>query len=145
MQTAFHKTIERAFREVAARYGFRVIPGGYDAAAFGNSLVVLESGDYSMRIVRDRGQVFVEIASPLDPGNWYGLGKVLAVVHGNTEDEVQYSGPINPDDAASVIERHHAHFVERLGPECYERTRVQLDQIGQSAKERLLGQSQPGR
>jgi len=144
MQNGFREDVERSFAELVARHGFRVLAGGYDAEDFGNALVVLESDDYSIRLVRDRSQVFVELASPIDPGNWHGLGRVLAAIHGKAEDEEPCSGPVNLGDAASAIKEHHASLVESLGLGRYERTRPELDRLGQLAKERLLSRFQSG-
>lgn len=144
MQSEFHKDVERSFGRLIGEHCFRVLAGGYEAEDFGNALVVLESDGYSIRLVRDRGQVFVELASPEDPGNWYGLGRVLVALRGKPEEEELWSGSVNLDDAASVIEKYHAGLSEILGSERYARTRVELDRLGQVAKEKLLSRLQPG-
>jgi hypothetical protein len=139
MQTQFQEDVESKFAKLVERRGFRTLAGGYDAESFGNALVVLESEDYSIRLVRDRGQVFVELASPVDPGNWHGLGRVLAALHGEPEEERVWSGSVNLADAVSVIDVNHESLAESLGPRRYERTRVELERLGRLAKERLLG------
>jgi hypothetical protein len=145
MQSVFHEDVERSFAKLVAECGFRVLVGGYEAEDFGNALVVLESDSYSIRLVRDRGQVFVELASSEDPGNWYGLGRVLVVLRGKPEEEETWSGSVNLDDASAVIEKYHAGLSEILGLGRYARTRAELDRLGEAAKERLLSRFQPDR
>jgi hypothetical protein len=138
MQSEFHGDVERSFAKLIAERGFRVLVGGYEREDFGNALVVLESDSYSIRLIRDRGQVFVELASPEEPGNWYGLGRVLAVLRGEPEEEETWSGSVNLDDAAAVLEKYHAGLSGILESGRYARTRAELDRLGQVAKERLL-------
>ncbi len=138
MQTQFQDDVKRSFAKLVERRGFRVLAGGFDERSFGNALVLLESDDYSIRLVRDRGQVFVELASPTDPGNWHGLGRVLAALQGEPEEDRAWSGSVNLADAASVIEANHEALAESLGSNRYDRTRIELERLGQLAKERLL-------
>lgn len=145
MPTQFQQDVESKFAKLVERRGFRILAGGYDAESFGNALVVLESDDYSIRLVRDRGQVFVELASPIDPGNWHGLGRVLAALHGGPEEDRAWSGTVNLSDVASLIEASHEALAEGLGPRRYERTRAELERLGRVAKERLLGRFHPSK
>jgi hypothetical protein len=43
--------------------GFTVVEERYDEAIFGNFVIVADHGETAVRVIRDRGQLFVEIAS----------------------------------------------------------------------------------
>lgn len=51
-------------RELRDRFGLEVVEERYDESNFGNANVVLVAGDFAMRIVRDRGQLFIDLANP---------------------------------------------------------------------------------
>lgn len=53
--------------------GFRMVEDRYDPKDFGNALVILESAELRIRIVRDRGQIFTDVASLLEPDRWLPL------------------------------------------------------------------------
>lgn len=50
-----------------------------DQASFGNALVVAASADFDLRIVRDRGQVALDV-SPSGQEEWHRLENVLAFI-----------------------------------------------------------------
>lgn len=145
MQSEFQDQVQRSFAKVVARRGFRVLAGGYETKDFGNALVVLEPDGYSLRLVRDRGQVFVEVASPEDPGNWFSLGRVLAAIHGKPDEEETWRGSIDLDEAASAVDEHHGELVEGLGPSRYAQTRLEPNRLGEIAKEKLLRRAERSR
>jgi len=61
--------------------GFRIISFSYDPAIFGDSMVVLRSDALCLRIIRERGRIFAEVAPLADPQNWWDLGMILEVLH----------------------------------------------------------------
>jgi hypothetical protein len=52
------------------RRGYEIGEDRYDEDVFGNALVVLERNDTLVRLVRDRGQWFVEVAGATE-GDWF--------------------------------------------------------------------------
>jgi hypothetical protein len=130
--------VQRSFGPHIKRHGFRQLRAATDPRDFGNAVVVLESEGYSIRIVRDRDQIFLELGSPLDTGQWYSLGRVLAAVRGDLEEEEALSGRMSLRCAASVIESAHAELTHGLGPLEFGNTKRRLDRLGAEAKHRLL-------
>jgi hypothetical protein len=60
--------------------GFRIVQDEYDANSFGNSVLTLESHELRLRFIRDRGQLFGEVASPSEPDNWWNLEDVWDIL-----------------------------------------------------------------
>ena len=138
MTNEFLEYVQRAFAKLAAERALRLHAAAYDAEAFGNAIVVLEGDDYSIRVVRDRSQVFVDLASPIDLENWHMLNRLLAVVHGDPQYEETWGGSLHLEDAAAVIDEHHDQLVARLGRKNYADTRRELERLGRLAAARLF-------
>jgi hypothetical protein len=52
-------------------YEFRITRATHDAECFGDSVVCLMSRFFALRLRRNRGQTFVDIASPAEPNVWW--------------------------------------------------------------------------
>lgn len=61
--------------------GMRVVGERQDQASFGNAVVELTCPDFDLRVIRDRGQVALDV-SPPGQEEWHSLGNVLAFVGG---------------------------------------------------------------
>lgn len=66
-------------------YGLRIVEDEFDPMSFGNSFVVLESPVLLIRFIRDRGQVFAEVASHSEPRNWFNLEHVCELSTGRID------------------------------------------------------------
>jgi hypothetical protein len=60
----------RAVTDALAERGYRPVNERYDAGSFGNLLMVLERDAALVRLVRDRGQWFIE-ATPRGADDWF--------------------------------------------------------------------------
>jgi hypothetical protein len=129
MRNELYDQVRRSFAAFAGAHGLRVQAEGYSEQDFGNSLVILEGEQYAIRVVRDRRQVFVDLASPADPGDWLGLGSVLAVLHGDPQYEQTWSGSLDLDAVASVLAEHHDRLVESLSRSQYAHTKRALEHL----------------
>ena len=69
--------IAPAIAEFVSQRGMRVVVERQDQASFGNAVVVATSPDFDLRIVRDRGQVALDIGAS-GRGEWHRLENVLA-------------------------------------------------------------------
>src|SRR4051794_35842130 len=72
-------TAYRGLADELAAHGFVVQVGDPDDSAFGNQVAVLTHDRIRVRLVRDRGEWFLEIAAPLTdewfaPVVWMALG-----------------------------------------------------------------------
>jgi hypothetical protein len=63
-------------------FGFLITEDRRLTESFGNSYVTLQSSTLWVRFVRDRGQVWAEVAAAAAPTNWYPLRFVLETIRG---------------------------------------------------------------
>jgi hypothetical protein len=61
-------------------YGFEIVAKDYRPESFGNSCVELRSADLSLRIVRERGQTYLEVAPKMAPDDWHDAETVLQLL-----------------------------------------------------------------
>jgi hypothetical protein len=106
--------------------GFRIASYSYDPASFGNSVAVLDSDAFRLRLTRDRGITVADVASLSDREEWLGFPYVWEMIFGETpEPTLEGYGPL--------IRQGFGAFTEALGPK-YSQTKELYDQ---RAKERL--------
>lgn len=97
---------------------FRVVDDEYRPESFGDSFVTLESPVLRIRFLRDRGQIFVELASPTAPEKWRDLTFVLRAIQGKVPQE-----SFALDEVANRLRNHFAELVEAMGPKLEETER----------------------
>lgn len=103
----------------------------YDASAFGNGVVVLRGLNLRVRFIRDRSQLFVEVACRRIPDEWHSLQRVLAAIGLPGPPE----GPLDLNIAADLLVRH-VQGIE--GEVCRQETQDRLGDLGAAAKRELL-------
>jgi hypothetical protein len=81
-----------------------LLPGSsqYQESEFGNAALLLVGRPFSLRFLRDRGEVFVDVGSESE---WHKLEYVLEFV-GGFAVEKQLGEPPNPVTMASLLELH---------------------------------------
>lgn len=139
-KASFRESVEKSFEQLIRTHGFRMLTAAYDRQDFGNTVVVLESESVLVRVVRDRGQVFVEIASVAEPGNWYPLDRVIEATAGSGV-EPPGGTPMALEVASSLIEENYSRLTAALDPHCYFETKRELERLGELAKQRFLSRS----
>jgi hypothetical protein len=107
--------------------GFQVQEDVSDLDHFGDSIIVLTSSHLRIRIVRDMGQVFADIASLLQPDVWWQLGDVLSVAIG----DLVHCLPTPPElaNVAKAILANHKAIEYAFSDNRYEVTRRGLETI----------------
>jgi hypothetical protein len=89
--------------------GFYVTFHDYSYKEMGGSVVELESDSLRLRFVRDRGPIYVEVASLSEPERWFELRALWAILTGQSADpELEGWG--------WFIRDHFAQLVEAFGP-----------------------------
>lgn len=66
---------------VLTDHGFRVIRDAEEPTRFDNAYVDLRRGGVLVRIVRERGQHFIEVTSKRDPSEWFDVNLVLRLLN----------------------------------------------------------------
>jgi hypothetical protein len=88
--------------------------------SFGNAVIILDSRQYCLRIMSDRGRVFLDVKEAGDePERWYSLGRILTL-EGLRPNEGPWQ---TPQAAVDALERHEA-VVIRVLAEPYDRSRI---------------------
>ena len=108
-----------------ADFGFRTIAESYDPSIFGDSMVMLQSTTLRLRIIRERGHLFAELAPIDDPESWWDLHLILEALHREAPQQQDLSG------VTALLRNNLAAITTALGPNLSE-TRREID--------RLLGQ-----
>lgn len=72
--------------KLAAEKGMRTVRESYDPSSFGNAVIELASGDFDLRVVRDRGQTAIEI-SPSGKADWHDVTNVLAFINADSSSD----------------------------------------------------------
>lgn len=131
----FLQIVSEAFSGLLTQGLLSVESSGYDARAFGNSVVVLGSQNFRVRVIQDRGEVFAETASRLHPESWFPLQRViraLGVIAPPPE------GLLTPRQAAAIVEQHFTELDGDFGRRFTDRTRTTLVELERFAMKRLI-------
>jgi hypothetical protein len=105
----------RGLLDELLRRGYAVVEERYDEDSFGNAVVVLERNGTRVRLVRDRGEWFVEVAGASE-GDWFAP----VVWHAFLESSMPPLGTTSFDGQARLlladlgrIEATNSDFSER--------------------------------
>lgn len=110
----------------------KVVEESYSPKEFGDSVVTLESQSLRIRFVRDRGQIFITVASPIDPNTWWNLEDICEfILHKKARPEFDLQS------VSSLLRNNCAALINSLGLNL-EETRPELTkQVEQKEREAL--------
>jgi|HubBroStandDraft_2_1064218.scaffolds.fasta_scaffold572181_1 hypothetical protein len=91
--------------------GLSIVGEDFQPKSFGNSFVTLEGASIRVRFVRDRGQVWVDVAPRNTRNKWWHLLFVLEAVRGQLP-EANYT----LKHATTLLYDNFGELVESLGP-----------------------------
>lgn len=106
--------------QLFTKTGLKIIESSYEANSFGNSLVMLKAPSFFLRIIRDRGQVFADIASSTPPVTYWRLEDVCALIEGKKVDT-----GLSLSTIILLLNQHLSALSNLMGPE-YEQTKLAL-------------------
>jgi len=127
----FPKAAVLAFQPLIASGQLALESAATDRAAFGNSIVLLRGKAIRVRLVRDRGQVFVEIACMHTPDQWDLLQQALTAI----DEQAPPDGPLSLECGAELLKRSIVRLERHL---CDESTSAKLAQMRAEAARRFL-------
>jgi hypothetical protein len=99
------------------------------------AVVTFEDSALRIRISRDRGDQFVELASRLEPENWYALDTVMRAVN---NAPLEISGP-GLSLCAAILEQNFAAIRDAFMPERWPATRGACEARHKAVHERFEG------
>jgi len=113
--------------------------------SFGDRLAVWKSPGLHLRIVRDRGQVFVDLASPLVPETWWHLDAVQEALKLSSPNEP--TGGDSLDQTAGLgefLDRHGEGIRDAFSAERISETRAALEAIRRRSADRFRQEGESG-
>lgn len=134
MSSSFSDSVRAGFGKLMSSYGFKIVEDQHDASNFGNAVVVLDSSDFRIRLVRDRGQIFGEVASYSEPDKWYGIDRLYEAI-GLQPIPKQ---PVTIEDLAGALEKDLVRVEHSLQPTRFPATKKELERLGELAKQAML-------
>ncbi|HEY9897855.1 MAG TPA: hypothetical protein V6D00_01625 [Pantanalinema sp.] len=87
------ESIAPEFLLIAKERNFSIKESSVDTKLFGNSLILLNSPEFNLRIIKDRGQIFVEIGK--SENEWHNLDYILEFVDSSYIPETDDSKNVN--------------------------------------------------
>lgn len=118
--------------------GFRKVEEMYDVESFGDSTVILESDKLQVRFIRDRGQVFADISSSLDPTSWWDLALVAELTGTTIESEKSTQSSCSLVQLVSFITRNYQTIVRLFTEDDFLRTRQELERLEKQRMGRMF-------
>ena len=77
MNQAFKNILTPEFVEFVNANDFTQVQASYYPEHFGNVILVFANSDFSIRVAKDRGEVFVDVGPPNNCSQWFRLETVL--------------------------------------------------------------------
>lgn len=114
--------------------GLRITRSDYDYKAMGSSFVELESDRLKIRFVRDRGAIYMEVATPGPQQRWFELGQLWVALKGDRPEPAL-------DGWAQFFREHRPEIEEFLGPKLAE-TEEAVDRIHRAIRAASRGYAQ---
>jgi len=82
------ESINPILTEIFSEDKFVFLSQTYDEAHFGNAIADYEHKNFRIRVIRDRGQLFIEIAPKDNSGAWYWLPRLFEYL--NLAEELEF-------------------------------------------------------
>lgn len=139
-ESDFLRAVREAFGGPIERGALRVVRSSYDARIFGNAVVELEGRHVRLRVVRDRGDTFAEVAPVRRSDGWAPLEQVVAEVCGVGDPTPRL---LAPSEMAQLLESSLGGLEARFGaprePGIGERIRVLIRRALERLRDDLGG------
>lgn len=111
-----------------------VLEARHSPQAFGDALVTVAGRNVLVRIVRDRGQVFGQVADRRIPARFYPLRRALRAVGSDLSRE-ELSASVR--DVAALITQHLRDLEDAFAAERAASTQKALAELGKEVSEEL--------
>ena len=136
---------DQAFQDVAlafiapfTSYGFRPAEQVSAPASFGDALARFEGPDFQLRVLRERGQLFVEVGVVNQTDDWFDLRKVLEFLGeaGSISLEPDEQGL---DLLRIKLEKEYQRIRELFAPDRFGLNRISLREFEKEYARRRFG------
>ena len=110
--------------------GFTMTYDSYEPKSFGDCLVILASERLRLRLVKDRGQILMDVATPAQPEAWHNLFFVLEALGR------EVTPAFDLGTVGSLLKGNYDEILVALGPKLTE-TERELARLTQERMARL--------
>lgn len=139
MSGTIYEEISPFFSDLLYEHGFRVIAETHEPQSFGDGLLILESKDFRLRFVRDRGQVFADVApSGQADDDWHQLQRVLEFLDGrDTKTDARRAAGL--DELSVRLKASYAKVQALFEKEAYPSERDALKSFEKEKSAQMFG------
>ena len=115
MADAFLTQVLAAFSFLEQARRFRLV-SAETSPSFGDALADFESPTLRVRVLRDRGQIFIDVAPAEDPATWFDLPLMLTFL-GETDAAAALlaGGQGDMREVAALLQAHYDDIERTLG------------------------------
>ncbi|MCX5781291.1 MAG: hypothetical protein NT145_01095 [Elusimicrobia bacterium] len=90
----FFEETREEFKWLYEKYKLDEIEKSESPREFGNAVIVLKLGNIRMRVIKDRGQIFVDFCSPFQKNKYFDICQLVTFIHRNDKKKgVLYKYP----------------------------------------------------
>lgn len=140
----FLKKVNEAFAPLLTAHKF-VLVEQQTSGFFGDALAVFQSGDLRLRVVRYRGQVFLDFGPAAEPEAWLDSVFVAEYLDGMGEPEfVDSSGGVRLQALARYVAQNYSLLEELFSPNEFGRTKEVVTDLHQKWEHEAFGRPLPG-
>jgi len=119
--------VETTFLPEVEGLGFVVVEH-FHGGGFDNALVVLKSAVITVRIVRERSQLFMDVASVSHAEEWFDIDLIMRLLgHARPDHLALQASSEALVDFGGVIRTHFGKLVELFDNQAFDRTKEQLE------------------
>jgi len=87
-----------------SKYGFNIISAFLHYESFGDFEIILESKLYRLRFIKDKGQLFIDIASMTKKNEWQNIFDIFNKCIGLNLDPVYLCN--HPDELIEIVSKN---------------------------------------
>jgi hypothetical protein len=138
VSTALAEEVQNLIGRDLRLRGFVMVESPVLSKAFGDELLFFDSTSLRVRVVRDRDQVFVDIASQYRPDHWWDIdlvGEVLRLKDGTSPVERR---PSQVQRLGRILREEYGAIELAFGEEHFSETAEALDRAGELRARRFL-------
>jgi hypothetical protein len=125
-------SINTHFSALLKNKGFRIIAEDHSDERFGNAFMDVESPEFRLRFVSDRGQVFVEIGSNTPDNKWLELRVVRSLVLDRDLLQIE-----EYNELALFLEQHYSTLAAMFNSENISETTLRYYELKEKRQRKL--------
>jgi hypothetical protein len=147
MSRTIYEEIRPFFSELLDAHGFRLVSESHEPESFGDGLIVLQTEDLRLRFVRDRGQVYADVAPSGQIGDdWHQLQRVKEFLHRHDSPAADSDArrAVGIDELGVWLKANYERVRTLFSVAAYPSARDALKKFEKEKAEQMFGKFTPG-